>query len=144
MTMTWTHTENCHSRRVGVCSSIMAEYAGDFIPRRDIPAGTNLPLIAHVGGIYHNLGKALFPALIGDDFERKVIKAAGEIPLITEISAVADTLDRRMTPHPHESSADVLAGIKAQAGRNFFESALVCLERAWPRLMIQYKKWGMN
>jgi len=52
-----------HSRRVAVCSSIIAEYASNFKIFYDIPSGTSLPQIAHSGGTCHDIGKLLLPAL---------------------------------------------------------------------------------
>jgi len=48
-----------HSRRVAVCSAIIAEYADT--PRRLIaaPAGTSLPVMAHLGGTCHDIGKLM-------------------------------------------------------------------------------------
>ena len=52
-----------HSRRVAVCSAIMAEHAKEFSQVLDIPPGANLTGIAHLGGLCHDIGKLLFPAL---------------------------------------------------------------------------------
>ena len=52
-----------HSRRVAVCSAVMAEYAKGFLQILDIPPGTDLAGITHLGGLCHDIGKLLFPAL---------------------------------------------------------------------------------
>jgi len=52
-----------HSRRVAVCSAIIAEYAGSFMNIYDLPSGTSLPVIAHLGGTCHDIGKLMLPAL---------------------------------------------------------------------------------
>jgi len=52
-----------HSRRVAICSAIIAEYAAAFMGLYDMPAGTSLPLIAHSGGTCHDIGKLLLPAI---------------------------------------------------------------------------------
>jgi len=48
-----------HSRRVAVCSAIIADYARTFINTYDIPSGASLPVIAHLGGTCHDIGKLL-------------------------------------------------------------------------------------
>jgi len=50
-----------HSRRVAVCSAIIAEYAKAFMSIYDIPHGMKLPVIAHFGGTCHDLGMLLLP-----------------------------------------------------------------------------------
>jgi len=52
-----------HSRRVAVCSAIIADYATTFINSCDIPSGTSLPMIAHLGGTCHDIGKLLLTDL---------------------------------------------------------------------------------
>ncbi|MDR3085390.1 MAG: HD domain-containing protein [Christensenellaceae bacterium] len=53
-----------HSRRVAICSSIMAEYLEQW-PHLlyDIPPHTDLAMIAHLGGLMHDVGKLLIPTL---------------------------------------------------------------------------------
>ena len=46
-----------HSRRVAVCSAIMAEYAKLFPQLFDIPVKINLEVIAYLGGVCHDIGK---------------------------------------------------------------------------------------
>jgi HD-GYP domain-containing protein (c-di-GMP phosphodiesterase class II) len=53
-----------HSRRVAICTSIMAEHAIEFLQPRDINARTSLALVAHLGGTCHDIGKLLLPVLI--------------------------------------------------------------------------------
>jgi len=63
-------TIRSHSRRVAICSAIIAEYASSFMSLYGIPEGMSLPLIAHSGGTCHDIGKLLLPALDanGDDY----------------------------------------------------------------------------
>jgi len=57
-----------HSRRVAVCSAIMAECADDFSqPHFVHSAGKKLAEIAHLGGTCHDIGKLLLPALTTDE-----------------------------------------------------------------------------
>jgi response regulator RpfG family c-di-GMP phosphodiesterase len=56
-----------HSRRVAVYSAIMAEHAKDFLRPFDILTGINLPLVAHLGGTCHDIGKLLLPTLVMDE-----------------------------------------------------------------------------
>jgi len=51
-----------HSRRVAVCSSIMAEYAG----HHSFLDGVS-PAIVHLGGTCHDVGKLLIPAFPADE-----------------------------------------------------------------------------
>ena len=55
-----------HSRRVAVCSAFMADYAQDF----DFPA--KLPIIAHLSGIFHDVGKLLLPPSVtsGPEYQK--------------------------------------------------------------------------
>jgi len=71
-------TMRSHSRRVAICSAIIAEYASTFMSLYDIQAGMSLPLIAHSGGTCHDIGKLLLPALDangGDYFQHPVLGA---------------------------------------------------------------------
>lgn len=56
-----------HSRRVAVCSSIMAEYAGNLMSSYDIQPWMNVPMLVHLGGTCHDIGKLLIPALLPDE-----------------------------------------------------------------------------
>ena len=60
----------CHSHRVAVCSAIIAENANAFKNFFDIPAGMSLPVVAHLGGTCHDIGKLMLPALEarGDEY----------------------------------------------------------------------------
>jgi HD-GYP domain-containing protein (c-di-GMP phosphodiesterase class II) len=51
-----------HSRRVAVCSAIIAEYAV-FLNPRDIPDGTNFAINTHLGAACHDIGKLLLPSI---------------------------------------------------------------------------------
>ncbi|MCL1793145.1 MAG: HD domain-containing protein [Oscillospiraceae bacterium] len=55
-----------HCRRVAICSSVIVEYAADFIPYA-ASTGSNLPMIAHIGGTFHDIGKLLVPTLIKNE-----------------------------------------------------------------------------
>jgi len=52
-----------HSRRVAVCSAIMAESAKETLNLHEIPAGVNFPVVAHLGGSCHDVGKLFMPTL---------------------------------------------------------------------------------
>ena len=52
-----------HSHRVAVLSAIMAEHAKEFLHWVDVPAGTNLAAIVYLGGLCHDIGKLMLPAL---------------------------------------------------------------------------------
>ena len=176
-----------HSRRVAVCSAIMAEYAKEYLQILDIPPGTNLANIAYLGGLCHDIGKLLFPAqavteadylrhpaygadllekhesaLFTNEAETQLVTdmvryhheqpdgggfpyglRARNIPLTAGICAVADVLDHRVLSEQGlgNSSAGVFYDIKTQEGTLLYESAVVCFERAWPRLIEQYAKW---
>jgi len=56
-----------HSRRVAVCSAIIAEYADAYINFYNIPEGISLPVIAHMGGTCHDIGKLMIPAINAND-----------------------------------------------------------------------------
>ena len=53
-----THIRN-HSRRVAVCSAIITEYAVTSMSLIGISAGMTLPVIAHLGGTCHDIGKLM-------------------------------------------------------------------------------------
>ena len=73
-----------HSRRVAVCCSMIAEHADELIHPSDVPDGTSLALIAHLGGTCHDIGKLLVPAL-----------GMGECEYLTHSSLGADFLEQR-------------------------------------------------
>jgi len=52
-----------HSRRVAVCSAIIAEQASAFKSYYEIPKGSSLSAIAHMGGTCHDIGKLIQPAV---------------------------------------------------------------------------------
>jgi len=52
-----------HSRRVAVCSAIIAEQASAFNSYYEIPKGSSLSAIAHMGGTCHDIGKLMLPAV---------------------------------------------------------------------------------
>lgn len=52
-----------HSRRVAVCAALMAEYAKESLHWIDIPAGTDIAAVAHLGGLCHDAGKLLMPVM---------------------------------------------------------------------------------
>ena len=177
-----------HSRRVAVCSSLMAECAGEFLGAHDAAAGAALALAAHLGGTCHDIGKLLIPVLSTDESEYLRHPEAGacllekhtqtlfdskeqaeavlqtvryhherpdgngfpyglrakEIPLAAGICAVADGLDYCLYLERESGCCPdgVLRDFKEQAGSLFCESAIVCLERAWPRISLQYAKWS--
>ena len=177
-----------HSRRVAVCSAIMAEYAKGFLQMPGLPSGTDPAGITHLGGLCHDIGKLLFPTLAtteADYFRHPAYGAdllekhkgilfsseaearsvldmvryhheqpdgggfpyglrARNIPLTAGICAVADSLDHRIFSDHNlsNSSTAVFDDIKAQEGTLLYESAVVCFERAWPRLIEQYTNWA--
>lgn len=57
-----------HCRRVAVCSSIIAECAGEFIPHA-ASAGMALPAVVHTGGTFHDIGKLMIPAAIPAEYD---------------------------------------------------------------------------
>jgi len=90
-----------HSRRVAVCSAIIAEYAGAFICESDIPSGTSLPEIAHLGGTCHDIGKLMFPAIRSKDND-----------YLTHPSIGADLLERYLVDlFGNEPSAQMVLDI---------------------------------
>ena len=62
-------TMRSHSRRVAVSAAIMAEYAKESFHWIDAPTGMNLAVIAHLGGLCHDVGKLLMPALATSDVD---------------------------------------------------------------------------
>jgi len=50
-----------HSRRVAVCSAIIADHANLFIAAYSAPNSASLSVIAHLGGTCHDIGKLLLP-----------------------------------------------------------------------------------
>jgi len=180
-----------HSRRVAICSAIIAEYTIDLLNVYDIPTANSLPMIAYLGGTCHDIGKLMLPAndvredeylmhpSLGADllekykddlfeserFAQMVLDIvryhhehsdgsgfpkglrAGDIPLTAEICLVADKLDHHMYTIDAEdgkSSAVCrsLEWLKAEAGKQFCECILVCVERAWPNLSEKYASWN--
>lgn len=55
-----------HCRRVAVCSSVIVEYAAEFIPY-SASAATALPTIVYTGGTFHDIGKLMIPSVITDE-----------------------------------------------------------------------------
>ena len=66
-----------------------------------------------------------------------------DISLAASICAIADWLDHRLYSgiELFDDMDDVFNDIKSQTGIFFFEIAVICFEKAWPRLMEQYIKW---
>ena len=56
-----------HSRRVAVCSAIMAEYAKESLHGIDVPSSVNIAVVAHLGGLCHDTGKLLMPVIATSD-----------------------------------------------------------------------------
>ncbi|MCL1895291.1 MAG: HD domain-containing protein [Clostridiales bacterium] len=179
-----------HSERVAVCSAIMAEYVKNPLQWAGVPAKTDLAVVAHLGGLCHDIGKLLIAplAMDGEDYlkhpdygvqllekykgvlfsdeaeTRLVLETvlchheqpdgggfpnglySKDIPLTAGICAVANSLDHRVfsTPMLCDSSGAVFCDIKMQEGTLLYESAVECFERAWPRLIEQYRKWGYD
>ena len=52
-----------HSQRVAVCSAIMAEYVKKPMLWPGIPARADLAVVAHLGGLCHDVGKLMTPPL---------------------------------------------------------------------------------
>ena len=177
-----------HSRRVAVCSSIMAEYAKELLHLHNISVGANFALIAHLGGTCHDIGKLLIPVLgtkvkdylrhpsLGEELLSKIYKAmfdnkiqaqmvldtirhhherpdgkgfpdslqSKEISLNAGICAVANELDHSLYLREPCNGIETVKGyIKEQAGILYCETAVICLERAWPALLEQYAKWNI-
>lgn len=67
-----------HSQRVGVYSSLMAEYTRSFLSYDEIPDAATLATIAHTGGSCHDIGKLLtYPyAKDKDDYLRHPLVGA--------------------------------------------------------------------
>ena len=181
----FSHPLRNHSRRVAICSSIMAEYAGQFLRSADSHAGSSLATIAHTGGTCHDVGKLLMPTLKANesDYLRHPEMSAEllerytdtlfsnpnqtqmildivryhherpdgsgfpnglhtkDIPLLAGICAVANELDHRLYENK-ELAPDVFNEMKSLKRSAFCETALVCMEKAWPRLTEQYVEWG--
>jgi len=66
-----------HSRRVAVCSSVIAECAKKFLRICGIPVEANLEATVYLGGICHDVGKLLLPALITNQDDCKRHTAMG-------------------------------------------------------------------
>ena len=66
---------------------------------------------------------------------------AKDIPLLAGICALAEELDSRIYMK-FESCYSIFNELHSQAGSAFCESAVICLERAYPQLMVQYVKWN--
>jgi len=66
-----------HSRRVAVCSSIMAEYAETFMYVNKPFNKTRFAEYMHIGGTCHDIGKLLIPAIPQDDEAYKRHPAMG-------------------------------------------------------------------
>ena len=180
-----------HSRRVAVCSSIMAEHAGEVIRFFDMPVGSSFPVIVHLGATCHDIGKLLLPTISTDTADYVRHPAIGaellerhkndlfedgiplemildivryhherpdgsglpdglnakRIPFAAAICAVADSLDYRLCLliEDEDSEADevngVLEDMLSQEDTVFCQSALGCLERAWPYLVEKYVSW---
>ena len=60
-----------HSRRVAICSAAIAEHAQSFNYQ------DGLPIIAHLSGTFHDVGKLLLPPLISDETEYQMHPAIG-------------------------------------------------------------------
>ena len=179
-----------HSRRVAVCSAIMAEYAEKYLHWVDVPAGINLAVVAHLGGLCHDVGKLLLPVISAADadymrhpvygaellekYKRSFFTSEAEaqlvqemvryhherpdgggfpyglqarsIPLTAGICAVADSLDHRIVSGSESSGSGMedYRYIKENERVVFYENAVDCFERAWPRLVEQYDKWGFS
>ena len=58
----FSNTLRSHSRRVAVCSAIIAEYADEFLGLYDFN-GTGLAASIHLGGTCHDIGKLVLPSL---------------------------------------------------------------------------------
>jgi len=53
-----------HSRRVALCSAVMAECAKDFAHQMyAVPTEVNFPAVLHFGGACHDIGKLLTPSI---------------------------------------------------------------------------------
>ena len=98
-----------HCRRVAVCSSTIAEHAGEFIPC-SAAAGADLPTIVHAGGTFHDIGKLMIPAVITDEHDyllhpeigAKLLETNEEFLLKNEAQA---QLILDMVRHHHERPA---------------------------------------
>jgi len=174
-----------HSRRVAICASVMAEYAGQFLRDSDPGAKPSLAMTAHTGGSCHDIGKLLIPMLKANEadylqhpelgaqllekhkdmlFENEAQaqmvldmvryhheRADGsgfpnglqtrDIPLIAGLCAVANELDHRLYEN-RQPADEAYSDMKALEGSLFCETAIVCFEKAWPRLAEQYEKWS--
>jgi len=60
-----------HSRRVAVCSAIIAEHANASKNYYDVPIGMSLPVIVYTGGTCHDIGKLMLPTLEAKDGDYK-------------------------------------------------------------------------
>jgi len=58
-----------HSRRVAICTAIMAECADKLLPPYTAPSETSMATIAYLGGTCHDLGKLLIPNPCKDKHE---------------------------------------------------------------------------
>ena len=65
---------------------------------------------------------------------------AKDISLAAGICAVADSLDHLKKTNCNDM--DILQHIRSQCGSAFCESAVICFELAWSRLIEQYEKWN--
>jgi len=78
-----------HSRRVAVCSSIIAEYIGDFTN----PWCDNPVLLAHLGGTCHDIGKLMLPALTNPQRTYRQHPVLGAELLVKHKNALFDDPD---------------------------------------------------
>ena len=60
-----------HSRRVAVCSSIMADCINEYTYPYRASIDTGLAVVAHLGGTCHDIGKLLLPTLMITEAEYK-------------------------------------------------------------------------
>ncbi|MCL2513149.1 MAG: HD domain-containing protein [Oscillospiraceae bacterium] len=66
-----------HSRRIAVCSAVIAEYAGEHLRPYGF-SGTKLAVSMHLGGTCHDIGKLVLPTLASaeDDYLRHPVYGA--------------------------------------------------------------------
>ena len=58
-----------HSRRVAIVSSVIAEHTRKFRGFRNVHVGLHLPVVAYLGGMFHDIGKLILPSFGVDDSE---------------------------------------------------------------------------
>ena len=124
-----------HSRRVAMCSAIIAEHADEYLRFYGLRGEEEFVLAVHLGGTCHDIGKLLIPTLITDEEDYLTHPARGMELLERNVEALFDNerqtkivLD--MVRHHHER-ADGSGFPDGLKGKEILPAASICAIADW-------------